>query len=208
MRALRLRTADLFPPVPEFSLACRYSRILQVQTLNLSQRDRMAVPMLPCGSANRRCKHAMSLPAMLQKQNMSLSLCQSSRATSCMPILQQLLNMLCTPLLAVTQVLCVTFCSLLGFFFSTLPVTVPAGEHCIAASESVPKVTCFLGPSDPPASSPGVFRADPDPEPGVPDLPRLLLLLLGDKTLVPTRSRLVTFCNLQRLDKSVEASRR
>lgn len=80
-----------------------------------------------------------------------------------------------------------------------LPVIVPAGEHCIAASASVPKVTCFFGPSDPPASSPGVFRADPDPEPGVPDLPRLLLLLLGDKTLLPTLSRLVTFCNLQQL---------
>lgn len=33
MRALRLRTADLFPPVPEFSLTCRYSGVSHLQTL-------------------------------------------------------------------------------------------------------------------------------------------------------------------------------
>ena len=75
----------------------------------------------------------------------------------------------------VTQVQCVTFCSLLDFFFNTLPVIAPAGENCIPASESVPNVTCFLGPSALPASSLGVLRADPDPEPGVPDFTKLPL---------------------------------
>ena len=63
-------------------------------------------------------------------------------------------------------------------------------------SDSVPKVTCFLGPSDKPASSLGVLRADTDPEPGVPDLAALLPALLGESACLPIRSKLVTFCNL------------
>lgn len=98
-----------------------------------------------------------------------------------------------------TRIHGVTFCSLLDFFFSMLPVIAPAGENCIPASESVPKVTCFLGPSELATSSLGVLRADPDPEPGVPDFGKLLLLLLGDKTLLPILSRLVTCCSLHNL---------
>ncbi len=65
----------------------------------------------------------------------------------------------------------------------------------VPLSGSMPKVTRFLGPSeDPLPAVPGVLVADL----GVPDPVPKLLLLVGDSTLVPNLSRLVTFCSLQR----------
>ncbi len=65
----------------------------------------------------------------------------------------------------------------------------------VPLSGSTPKVTRFLGPSeDPLPAVPGVLVADL----GVPDPVPKLLLLVGDSTLVPNLSRLVTFCSLQR----------
>ena len=54
-------------------------------------------------------------------------------------------------------------------------------------------MTRFLGPSEDPPALPGVLVADM----GVPDPAVELLLLLGDNTLGPILSKLVTFCNLQ-----------
>ncbi len=65
----------------------------------------------------------------------------------------------------------------------------------VPLSGSMPKVTRFLGPSeDPLPAVPGVLVADL----GVPDPVPKLLLLVGDSTLVPNLSKLVTFCSLQR----------
>ena len=65
----------------------------------------------------------------------------------------------------------------------------------VPLSGSMPKVTRFLGPSeDPLPAVPGVLVADL----GVPDAGPKLLLLVGDSTLVPNLSKLVTFCSLQR----------
>ena len=65
----------------------------------------------------------------------------------------------------------------------------------VPLSGSMPKGTRFLGPSeDPLPAVPGVLVADL----GVPDQVPKLLLLVGDNTLAPNLSKLVTFCSLQR----------
>lgn len=60
---------------------------------------------------------------------------------------------------------------------------------------SMPKATRLLGASEYPLPAvPGVLMADL----GVPDPAPKLLLLVGDSTLVPNLSKLVTLCSLQR----------